>query len=189
MGTDRLEAFSDGVMAVIITIMAFSLKTPLTPNIHGFEKRVPELLVYILSFTFIAIYWVNHHHLLRVTSKISAGVMWANVHLLFWLSLIPFATAWIGAQHQHTLPAAAFGIVALGSGLAYSFLCGAILRANADDERIVQAVARRGKDYASIAIYTVGVFLAFVNPNFSYACYVIVAVVWFVPDRRLAKVL
>ena len=117
--THRLEAFSDGVMAVIITIMAFELTTPATANLHGLAGRVPALLVYILSFTVVGIYWNNHHHLLRATDHISAAVMWTNLYVLFWLPLVPFATEWVGTAHDRVLPAAAYGIVALGAALAY----------------------------------------------------------------------
>jgi uncharacterized membrane protein len=139
----RLEAFSDSVMAVIITIMAFDLKTPMTANWHGLEGRLPSFLVYILSFAFVGIYWNNHHHLLRATKRIDGAVMWANLHLLFWLSLIPFATSWVGAKHGDALPAAAYGVVALGSALAYFVLVRSILRTNRDDHPLVNAVKRR----------------------------------------------
>ena len=128
MGTGLLESFSDGVLAVIITIMAFELKTPISSNVHALSHRLPLLLVYVLSFAFIGIYWVNHHHLLHATRLISAGVMWANLYLLFWLSLIPFVTAWVGAQHSASLPAACYAIVANGSGLAFRLLSSAIRR-------------------------------------------------------------
>src|ERR1022692_5252774 len=183
----RLEAFSDGVMAVIITIMAFELKTPATANWHGLQGRIPLLLVYILSFTVIGIYWNNHHHLLRATHRISAGVMWTNLHLLFWLSLIPFATQWVGAEHARALPAATYGVVALGAALAYFALVRAILRANVDDDVIVTAIGRDVKGMVSPIIYIAGLGLAFVSPYLAYACYVAVSLMWFVPNRRLAK--
>jgi uncharacterized membrane protein len=183
----RLEAFSDSVMAVIITIMAFDLKTPLEPNVHGLEGRLPSLLVYILSFTFVGIYWNNHHHLLRATKRISGAVMWANLHLLFWLSLIPFATSWVGSAHAHSLPAFIYGVVALGSALAYFILVRTILRANVDDDALSAAVGVDIKGVISPIIYVIGIGLAFVSPYASYACYAAVSLLWFVPDRRLAK--
>lgn len=187
MDAHRLEAFSDSVMAVIITIMAFDLKTPLTANWHGLEGRLPSLLVYILSFTFVGIYWNNHHHLLRATKRISGAVMWANLHLLFWLSLIPFATSWVGTKHGDSLPASTYGVVALGAALAYFVLVRSILRANPDDQSMARAVGTDIKGIASPVIYAAGVALAYVSPYLSYACYTVVALAWFIPDRRLAK--
>ena len=183
----RLEAFSDSVMAVIITIMAFDLKTPMTANWHGLEGRLPSLLVYVLSFTFVGIYWNNHHHLLRATKQIDGAVMWANLHLLFWLSLIPFVTSWVGTKHGSSVPASIYGVVALGAALAYYVLVRAILRANVDDS-ITHAVGTDVKGIVSPAIYAIGIGLAYVNPYIAYACYTFVAIIWFVPDRRLTKI-
>ncbi|MGA2969460.1 MAG: TMEM175 family protein [Acidimicrobiales bacterium] len=183
----RLEAFSDGVMAVIITIMAFQLKTPVTANWHGLSGRVPSLLVYILSFTVIGIYWNNHHHLLRSTKHINAAVMWSNLVLLFWLSLVPFATAWEGSNHTRALPAATYGVVALGSALAYFALMRSILRANAEDDAIRTAIGKNTKGMISPVIYVIGVALAFVTPYLAYGCYAAVSLMWIIPDRRLAK--
>ena len=139
VGTSRLEAFSDGVMAVIITITALSLKAPLSGSFSALSRRLPELLVYILSFTFVGIYWNNHHHLLRVTCHISGGVMWANLHLLFWLSLIPVVTEWVGSFYSDHWPAATYGIVALGAAIAFSILVFAIIRANGRDSLVGRA--------------------------------------------------
>jgi uncharacterized membrane protein len=183
----RLEAFSDGVMAVIITIMAFEFKTPATANWHGLEGRVPLLLVYVLSFTAIGIYWNNHHHLLRATRRISSGVMWSNLTLLFWLSLTPFATEWVGNDHTRALPAATYGVVALGSALAFYVLVRAIIRANADDGVVARTIGRNVKGIVSPVIYVAGIGLAAVSPYLSYACYVCVSLMWFIPDRRLTR--
>jgi uncharacterized membrane protein len=183
----RLEAFSDAVMAVIITIMAFDLKTPVTADWHGLTGRLPSLLVYILSFTLIGIYWNNHHHLLRATRRISTAVMWSNLVLLFWLSLVPFATAWVGSDPDRALPPATYGVVSLGSALAFFALSGSILRANADDETFRRAIGRNTKAMVSPFIYGVGVALAFVTPSLAYVCYVAVALTWIVPSRRLAR--
>jgi len=183
--THRLEGFSDGVMAVIITIMAFQLKTPLTADFRGLSARLPALAVYVLSFTMIGIYWNNHHHLLRATEKISSWVMWTNLLLLFWLSLIPFATAWVGTAHAHPLPAATYGVVALLAAVTYFVLVQAILRANSDDPAIASAVGRDVKGVVSPLIYAVGVGLAAVSPYLSYICYAAVSLMWFIPDRRL----
>ena len=183
----RLEAFSDGVMAVIITIMAFDLKTPATPDLHGLGHRLAPLLVYVLSFTVIGIYWNNHHHLLRATERISGAVMWTNLYLLFWLSLVPFTTDWVGAAHSHSLPAVTYGAVALGAALAYTALVRAILRANPDDEYIAAAVGTDVKGMVSLVIYVAGIGLAFFSPYLAYACYASVSLLWFVPDRRLTR--
>ncbi len=187
IGTSRLEAFSDGVMAVIITITALSLKAPLSGSFTALSRRLPELLVYILSFTFVGIYWNNHHHLLRVTHHISAGVMWANLHLLFWLSLIPVVTEWVGSFYGAHWPAATYGIVALGAAMAFSILVVAIIRANGRDSAVGRAVGSDLKGNISIALYAGGVGLAFLSPYVAYALYALVAVIWFVPDRRFER--
>ena len=181
----RLEGFSDGVMAVIITIMAFQLKSPATADLRGLTRLWPSLLVYVLSFSMIGIYWNNHHHLLRATRRISASVMWTNLLLLFWLSLIPFATDWVGTAHGHALPAATYGAIALAAALAYFALVRAILGANPDDPGIVAAIGRDVKGIASPVICAVGIGLAFVSPYLAYGCYLAVSVLWFIPDRRL----
>jgi uncharacterized membrane protein len=183
----RLEAFSDGVMAVIITIMAFELKAPAAADLHGLAGRVPSLLVYMLSFVFVGIYWNNHHHLLRATERISGAVMWANLHLLFWLSLVPVATEWVGTAHGRSLPAATYGVVAIGAALAYFVLVRTILRANPRDAALAAAVGKDVKGTVSPVVYAAGVGLAFLSPYFPYACYATVALVWFIPDRRLTR--
>ncbi len=185
IGTGRLESFSDGVIAVIITIMAFELKTPIASNVHALSHRFPLLLVYVLSFVFIGIYWVNHHHLLHATRRISAGVMWTNLHLLFWLSLVPFVTAWIGAQHGESLPAACYAVVADGSGIAFSLLARAIRKANPQDQISIGVLSLKGKEQASTVLYTSSIGLAFLSPYIAYVFFVVVAIIWFVPDRRL----
>jgi uncharacterized membrane protein len=185
--THRLEGFSDGVMAVIITIMAFQLKAPATADLHGLIRLWPSLLVYVLSFSMIGIYWNNHHHLLRATRRISASVMWMNLLLLFWLSLIPFATDWVGTSHGHTLPAATYGAVALAAALSYFALVRAILRANPDDLDILAAVGRDVKGIASPIICAAGIALSLVSPYLAYACYFAVSVMWLIPDRRLTR--
>ncbi len=185
--THRLEGFSDGVMAVIITIMAFQLKAPVTADLHGLASLWPSLLVYALSFSMIGIYWNNHHHLLRATRRISASVMWMNLLLLFWLSLIPFATDWVGTAHGHALPAATYGAVALAAALAYFALVRSILRANPGDPALVAAVGKDVKGIVSPLIYAAGIGLAFVSPYLAYACYFSVSLIWFIPDRRLTR--
>jgi uncharacterized membrane protein len=182
---ERLEAFSDGVMAVIITIMAFSIVEPDRPTMTALRAALPGLFVYVLSFTFIGIYWVNHHHLLRATNRISGAVMWSNLNLLFWLSLIPFLTKWVSKYYDYHLPASAYGVIGLMAGLAYSILCRSIIRANGDDSEVARAIGSDLKGNTSVVLYALGVGLAWVSPWIAYALYAAISVMWFVPDRRL----
>ena len=188
MGTARVEAFSDGVMAVIITIMALELRAPHGATLDAVRETLPGLLVYVLSFTFIGMYWNNHHHLLRAADRISGGAMWANLFLLFWLSLIPVLTEWVRDEYRHALPAAAYGAVAFAAGVAYAILVRALIRVNGRDSALARAIGSDLKGYSSLALYAAGVGLAFVNPWISYALYVAVALMWFVPDRRFSRV-
>jgi len=185
--TGRLEAFSDGVFAVIITIMAFELRAPVAGSFTGLRNRLPALLIYILSFTFIGIYWNNHHHLLRAARRVTGGVMWANLHLLFWLSLIPVLTSWIGEHYRQPAPAATYGLVCLGAGLAYTILTRAIIHADGSDSRVAAAIGSDVKGYASLVLYAAATGLAFVSPFISYALFATVSVMWFVPDRRFSR--
>jgi uncharacterized membrane protein len=187
MGTARVEAFSDAVMAVIITIMALELRAPHGATFDAIREQLPGLLVYILSFTFIGIYWNNHHHLLRAADRISGAAMWANLFLLFWLSLIPVLTEWLRDEYRHALPAATYGAVAFAAGIAYAILQQALIRANGRESALAQAIGSDLKGYASLALYAAGVVLAFMSPWISYALYVTVAVMWFVPDRRFTR--
>ena len=186
MSTDRVEAFSDGVMAVIITLMAFELKVPSSSTFGSLRQELPSLLVYVLSFANIGIYWNNHHHLLRVTPRISPAMMWFNLHLLFWLSLIPVLTEWVGQQYRHSLPAATYGVAALMAAIAYTLLVRSIVRANTDSH-IAAAIGGDRKGLASLGLYATGVVLSAVTPYLGYALYVAVAVIWFIPDRRLVR--
>ncbi len=184
--TDRLEAFSDGVMAVIITLMAFSIPIPDGATSAALRGAIPHLLVYVLSFVMVGIYWNNHHHLLRATARIDGTVMWSNLFLLFWLSLFPIVTAWIGRYPRHTLPALVYGIVALGAAVAFTVLVRRIIGVNGTDSAVGRSIGSDRKGYVSLALYVGGIGLAFRSPWLSYALYAAVAVVWFVPDRRLA---
>ena len=186
--TDRLEGFSDGVMAVIITIMAFSIPTPDGSSATALRTLIPHLLVYVLSFVMIGIYWNNHHHLLRTTERMDGAVMWANLFLLFWLSLIPIVTAWVGRFPRHSLPAAAFGVIAFGAAVAYSILVRMIIRVNGTDSTVARSIGSDYKGYLSLVLYAAGIGLAFRTPWIAYALYASVAVIWFIPDRRLAAV-
>jgi uncharacterized membrane protein len=187
LSASRLEAFSDAVMAVIITIMAFELRAPEDASLGALQARLPDLLVYVLSFAFIGIYWNNHHHLLRATDRISGAVMWANSFLLFWLSLIPVLTEWLRLEYEHPLPAAAYGLVALAAALAYTILVRALIQANGRDSMVATAISSDVKGYASLAMYAAGVGLAFVSPWISYALYAAVSVMWWIPDRRFTR--
>jgi uncharacterized membrane protein len=186
MSPARLEAFSDGVLAVIITIMVLELRPPDGVDLDSLRKLTPSLLIYVLSFTFIGIYWNNHHHLLRATRRISGGVMWANLHLLFWLSLVPLVTAWVGDHHESSLPAATYGFIGFMSGVAYTILTVTIRNVNRDT-RINEMLQRDIKGKLSLALYALGMALAFIQPWLSYAAYALVSIMWFIPDRRLTR--
>jgi uncharacterized membrane protein len=187
IGTSRLEAFSDGVMAVIITITAFSLKAPNGSSVSALGHRLPALFIYVLSFAFVGIYWNNHHHLLRSTRHIDGGVMWSNLHLLFWLSLIPVVTEWIGNSYRDAWPAATYGIVAFGAAIAFSVLVRMIIRANGKESTVARAIGADAKGRISLLIYLAGIGFAFVSPWISYGLYASVAIMWFIPDRRLTR--
>ena len=188
--TGRLEAFSDGVLAVIITIMALELKAPVGEGSFGdLKERIPALLVYILSFTFIGIYWNNHHHLLRAARRVTPAVMWSNLHLLFWLSLIPVLTEWIGEHWDKTAPAATYGVVCLGSAVAFTILATVIIRADGKDSPVAAVGGQSIKAQASLVLYAAGTVLAFVVvPWVSYILYAVVSVIWFIPDRTLGRI-
>jgi uncharacterized membrane protein len=189
MSTARLEAFSDGVLAVIITIMVLELRPPDGDNFDALLELIPGLLIYVLSFAFIGIYWNNHHHLLRATHRISGGVMWANLHLLFWLSLVPVVTAWVGKYDQSNWPAATYGAIGFMAGVAFYILTLTIRDAN-KDTRINEILQRDIKGKASVVLYALGIALAFIEsigPLLAYGVYVLVSIMWFIPDRRFAR--
>jgi uncharacterized membrane protein len=174
-------------MAVIITIMAFQLRAPRDATLDAVRDQLPGLLAYVLSFVAVGIYWNNHHHLLRAADRISSAVMWANLFLLFWLSLIPVLTEWLRDAYRHALPAAAYGAVLLAAGFAYAILVRALIRANGRTSAVAQAIGSDVKGNASLVLYAAGVGLAFVSPWISYVLYVAVAIMWFVPDRRFTR--
>src|SRR6266516_8091487 len=187
VGTTRVEAFSDSVMAVIVTIMAFELRPPQGAGLDAMRDQLPGVLVYMLSFVFVGIYWNNHHHLLRAADRISGAAMWANLFLLFWLSLIPMVTLWIRDEYRHSLPASAYGVVALAAALAYTMLVRTLIRANGRDSAVARAIGSDAKGNASLGLYAAAVGPAFVSPWIAYAIYAGVAVMWFVPDRRFTR--
>ena len=185
MHKGRLEAFSDGVIAVIITIMVLELKLPSGHDLNAFAQILPRLCSYVLSFVFIGIYWSNHHHLLHATDRVSGGVLWANLHLLFWLSLVPFATEWLGESHSAPLPTAFYGALLLLSGIAYYILQLTIIRRQGAGSRLRAALGRDFKGKLSPLGYALAIPLAFVSPQASEAIYVSIALIWLVPDRRI----
>ena len=185
MTTDRLEAFSDGVIAIIITVMVLELPKPDSAHLHGLHKVWPVLLTYLLSFVIIGIYWNNHHHMLRATVRISGGVLWANLHLLFWLSLFPYSTGWMGEHHFARVPTAAYGVVLLLAAIAYYVLQLTIIRSEGPESSLKVAIGRDLKGKASPLIYAAGIALSLVSRWLALTAYVVVALMWLVPDRRL----
>jgi uncharacterized membrane protein len=185
----RIEAFSDGVIAIIITIMVLELRAPHEADLAALKPLVHEFLSYLLSFVFLGIYWNNHHHLFQAVKHVRGWVLWANLHLLFWLSLIPFTTSWMGEHHDAPWPVAAYGFVLIASAVAYSLLVRALLVHHSADSALARAIGGDAKGYLSLAIYAVGLGLAFVVPLLAKVCYVVVALIWIVPDRRIERAL
>lgn len=184
--TSRLEAFSDGVMAVIITIMVLELRAPVSDSLYALKPLIPHFLVYALAFQVIGTYWNNHHHMLRATKHITGSVMWLNLHLLFWLSLIPFFTSWLGENHGARVPTAFFAGVLLAAAVAYFFLQRAIVAVQPKDAKIASAIGEDYKGKLSMLAYLLAIPLAFVSPWISDVLIVGVTLVWFIPDRRLS---
>ena len=189
MTATRLEAFSDGVLAIIITIMVLELHPPHEPTLDALKPILPVFLTYVLSFVYIGIYWNNHHHLLKTIHNVTGGMMWANLHLLFWLSLLPFVTGWMGENHFTPLPTALYGAVMFLAGVAYYILQATILREHGRDSRLAVALGRDFKGKASPVLYAIAIPLSFVNPLIANVLYIFVALMWLIPDRRLAGVL
>jgi len=189
MSKGRLEAFSDGVLAIVITIMVLELKAPSEPTVEALRPLVPEFLSYVLSFAFVGIYWNNHHHLLQAARHVTGWVLWANLHLLFWLSLTPFVTAWMGRTCFAPWPVAAYGAVMLLAGFAYWVLTRVLIAGHGRESPLAVAVGRDFKGLVSLALYAVAIPLAFAEPEVACGLYVVVAVVWLVPDRRIESTL
>ena len=183
-----MEAFSDGVLAIIITIMVLGLQVPLSPALSALKPLLPVFLTYALSFIYLGIYWNNHHHLLKAAHKVNAAMMWANLHLLFWLSLFPFVTGWMGENHFTTAPTALYGVVMLLAAIAYYILQSVIVAQQGPDSKLAKSIGRDFKGKASPVVYTLAIGMAFVEPWISCCLYVFVAFMWLIPDRRIERV-
>jgi uncharacterized membrane protein len=182
-----MEAFSDGVIAILITIMVLEFKVPHGSDWASLTPLVPTFLVYVLSFVMLGIYWNNHHHLLHATREASGGILWANLHLLFWLSLVPFVTAWMGENHWEPIPTAGYGIVLLGAAIAYTILVRVILAHEGARSKLRAAIGNDGKGKISLLLYSAAIPLAFVHQLLADAVYVTVAILWLIPDRRIER--
>jgi uncharacterized membrane protein len=189
MNKARLEAFTDGVIAVIITIMVLEMKVPHGTELEALAPVLPVFLAYVLSFIYVGIYWNNHHHMFHAVHHVTGGTLWANMHLLFWLSLIPFVTGWMGENHFETVPVAAYGVVLLCSALAYTILTRVLLASHGRDSLLAKALGKDLKGWGSLALYALAIALAFVQPWISCGVYALVAAIWLSPDPRFEKLL
>lgn len=187
MTSNRLEAFSDGVLAIIITIMVLELKAPEEVSVKALAHEAPVFISYLFSFIYVGIYWNNHHHLFQVTEKVNGKILWANLHLLFWLSLIPFTTSWLGENYLESEPVALYGFVLLMSAIAFFILQNAIIRNHDKDFILRKAVGKDVKGKISTLLYVVGLSMSFLNTWIAIAIYILVAIIWFIPDRRIEK--
>ncbi len=187
MSKDRMQAFSDGVLAIIITIMVLELTAPHESDLAALLPLLPTFTSYVLSFIFVGIYWTNHHHLLQVIQRVDGRVLWANLHLLFWLSLIPFATDWADENQFSTWPVALYGIVLFFAAVAYFVLTQLLIMLHGKESALAKAVGRDWKGKASVALYLVAIPLAFVSAGLAYALYVLIAIMWLIPDRRIER--
>jgi len=187
LNKSRLEAFSDGVVAILITIMVLELRIPEGADWAALQPIVPVFTTYVLSFVVLGIYWNNHHHLIHAADRMTGGILWANLHLLFWLSLIPFATGWMGRNNFAPLPTAVYGVVLLLAAIAYTILVRTIIAAQGPDSRLKEAIGRDAKGYVSLAMYAAAIPLAFMDRWIAYALYVGVVLIWLIPDRRIER--
>ena len=187
MSPARLNALTDGVVAIVMTIMVLELRFPAMPRVQAVVAELPLLAAYLLAFTNVAIYWNNHHHLLHAIERVNGATLWANLHLLFWLSLVPFTTAWMGDNHFESWPVALYGIVLLLAAIAYYILVRTLLALHGRASTLAAAIGSDFKGKVSVAIYVPAIPLAFVRPWISWVCYVAVAIMWLVPDRRIEK--
>jgi uncharacterized membrane protein len=186
MGKGRLEAFSDGVIAIIITIMVLELKVPHEADLAALRPQIPALSSYVLSFVYVGIYWNNHHHLMHAVQQINGAVLWANLHLLFWLSVVPFVTTWMGENHLAPAPVAVYGVVLLMAAVAFTILTSTLL-AHHKNSALALALGNDFKGKISLVLYVVAIPLVLVDPRLSLAIYVLVAVIWFIPDPRIER--
>jgi uncharacterized membrane protein len=189
MNKTRLEAFSDGVIAIIITIMVLELKVPHGEGLDCLRPLLPVFLSYVLSFVYVGIYWNNHHHMLHATKRVSGSVLWANLHLLFWLSLFPFVTGWMGENHFAKAPTALYGLVLFMAGWAYWILAHAIIATEGPDSTLAKAIGSDRKGWLSLVLYLIGIGLTLVSPWASEAVYIAVALIWLIPDPRIERIL
>ncbi|HUM46338.1 MAG TPA: TMEM175 family protein [Chitinophagales bacterium] len=187
MGKNRLEAFSDGVLAIIITIMVLEMKVPHGEELKDLAPLFPVFISYILSFVYVGIYWNNHHHMLHAAHKVNGKVLWANMHLLFWLSLFPFVTGWVGENHFTTVPIALYGGVLMMAGIAYYILSQALIQLHGKTSTLAVAVGKDKKGILSVVIYLIAIPLSFVNSYFALGLYSLVAAIWLIPDQRIEK--
>ncbi|MDB4918258.1 TMEM175 family protein [Mucilaginibacter sp.] len=187
MEKGRLEAFSDGVIAIIITIMVLELKVPHGADIRSLLPLLPVFVSYLLSFIYIGIYWNNHHHTLQIVESVNGAILWANMHLLFWLSLIPFVTAWMGENHFAEWPVTCYGIVLIMCSLAYALFLITLIRHHGDNSLLAQAIGKDRKGAISTIIYAVAIIASFFNSKVGFALYIVVACIWFIPDKRIEK--
>jgi len=189
MTKTRLEAFSDGVIAIIITIMVLEFKAPHSAEWESLLPLIPKFMSYVLSFVFVGVYWSNHHHMLQATRKVSGGILWANLHLLFWLSLVPFVTDWMGENNFAEMPVAAYGVVMLFAGIAYFILARTLVNHHGENSILAKALGADIKGKISILAYLIAIPLAFVHPWVACSIYVVVAIMWLIPDRRIESVM
>lgn len=187
MNKGRLEAFSDGVFAIIITIMVLELHAPEGASLEDLKPLLPKLISYLLSFVYIAIYWNNHHHVFQVVKHVNGRVLWSNILLLFCLSLVPFVTAWMGENHFSSLPVALYGIILLMCALSYPVLIWSLIRLHGKDSLLAASIGKGTKGKISVAIYSTGILVSWFNSWISFVLYCMVAIIWFIPDRRIEK--
>lgn len=189
MKTNRLEAFSDGVLAIIITIMVLELEAPEETSLESLIPKLPIFISYLLSFIYVGIYWNNHHHLFQVTEKVNGKTLWANLHLLFWLSLIPFATSWLGENHLEPIPLMLYGFILIMSGIAFNILQVIIIKDHDKDFVLKKILGKRNKEKISFLIYLIGLPLSYYAPWLAVACYVIVALIWLIPNKKIENII
>ncbi|TSD66256.1 DUF1211 domain-containing protein [Inquilinus sp. KBS0705] len=187
MGKGRIEAFSDGVIAIIITIMVLELKVPHDASLEALQHLLPVFVSYVLSFVYVGIYWNNHHHMFHAAKSINGAVMWANMHLLFWLSLVPFVTAWMGENHFAQWPVVCYGIVLIMNAIAYTILAKQLIRHHGENSLLAHAFGNDNKGMVSIGIYGTAIVVSFIHAWIGFALYIVVACIWFIPDRRIER--